>query len=123
MRDKLIDVDFAERDSVLVATLAGEVDGSNASELRLAISERLPSSATGLVLDISTVTYFDSSGIHLLFDLGRKLAVRRQLVRLVLAADAPTRRVLELCDIDAVAPIDPTLEAALEAIANRDHFG
>ena len=123
MRDRLVGVEFADRDEVLVAALEGEVDGSNASELRLAISERLPSSATGLVLDISAVTYLDSSGVHLLFDLGRRLAARRQAVRLVIGEGAPTRRVLELCDIGSVAPMDPSLDEAVRAIESRDEFG
>jgi anti-anti-sigma factor len=123
MRDRIVDVDFAEREGVLVAGFAGEVDGSNASELGMAISDRLPSSATGLVLDLSAVTYLDSSGIHLLFDLGRRLAARRQAVRLVVGEDAPIRRVLELCDIGSVAPIELTLDAAVAAVAADDVFG
>lgn len=123
MRDRLIGVEFDLRDGVLVVSIEGEVDGSNASELRLAISERLPSSAIGLVLDISAVSYLDSSGIHLLFELGRRLAARRQAVRLVVAERAPTRRVLELCDIAAIAPMDATLDAALAAIATEDGLG
>ncbi len=66
-----------------VAAVEGEIDGSNAADLRLALSERLPSTASALVLDLSQVRYLDSSGIHLLFDLGRRLAARRQAIRLV----------------------------------------
>lgn len=123
MRDRIVGVEFSERDRVLVATLEGEVDGSNASELRLAISDRLPSSAAGLVLDIADVQYLDSSGVHLLFDLGRRLAARRQSLRLVIRADSPTRRVLELCDIHAVAPLDRSLDDALAAIEDDESFG
>ena len=123
MRDHIVGVDFAERQGVLVVSIDGEVDSSNASELRLAISDRLPSSAAGLVLDIADVGYLDSSGIHLLFDLGRRLAARRQALRLVIRSDSPTRRVLDLCDIDSVAPMDPTLDAALAAIEGDDGFG
>jgi anti-anti-sigma factor len=116
MRDRIVDVEFADRDDVLVTVLEGEVDGSNASELRLAIFERLSARASALVLDISGVTYLDSSGVQLLFDLGRLLAIRRQAVRLVIPDGAPTRRVLELCDIGAVAPMDRTLDGALQEI-------
>jgi anti-sigma B factor antagonist len=123
VKDRIVGVEFSERERVLIATLEGEVDGSNASELRLAISDRLPSSAAGLVLDIADVRYLDSSGIHLLFDLGRRLAARRQALRLVIRADSPTRRVLDLCDIDSVAPMDPTLEDALTAIGGDGGFG
>ena len=97
----------------LVAAVEGEIDSSNAADLRLALADRLPSTASALVLDLSRVTYLDSSGIHLLFDLGRRLAARRQALRLVVPDGAPMRRVLELCAVDAVAPMDAELETAL----------
>jgi anti-anti-sigma factor len=98
----------------MVATLDGEVDSSNAGELRMALSERLPATASALVLDLSAVTYLDSSGIHLLFDLASRLGARRQQLRIVVPERAPTRRVLELCDIAAVAPPSATVSAAIE---------
>jgi anti-sigma B factor antagonist len=113
---QLAEFDFEERGSVLVATVRGEIDGSNASELRLALGDRLPSTASALVLDLTDTTYLDSAGIHTLFELGRRLAARRQALRLVVPADAPMRRVLELCAVDAVAPMDGELDASLRAL-------
>jgi len=122
MRDRLAEFEFDQRDGVLVATIAGEVDSSNASELRLALSDRLPSAASALILDLSGVSYLDSSGIQLLFELGRRLGARRQAMRLVVPADAPMRRVLELCDVATVAPMDPEVEQALRAIGDSGDF-
>ena len=118
MRDRIAGFDFSQYDSVVVATLDGEIDSSNAAELRLALSERLPSASSALVLDLSAVSYLDSSGIHLLFDLGRRLAARRQALRLVVPDAAPMRRVLELCAIEAVAPMDRELGASLDALSD-----
>jgi anti-anti-sigma factor len=117
VRDRIAGFDISDRDGVVVATLEGEIDGSNAAELRLALSERLPSASSGLVLDLTDVTYLDSSGVHLLFELGRRLAARRQSLRLVVPAAAPMRRVLELCAVETVAPMDHQIDAALEALA------
>lgn len=117
MRDRIAGIEFEQRDSVLIASVEGEIDSSNAAELRLALSDRLPSSASALVLDLTQVTYIDSSGIHLLFDLGRRLAARRQAIRLVVPAAAPMRRVLELCAVDSVAPMDHDLDASMRAVA------
>lgn len=116
MRDRIVEFELFEEGRVLVARIAGEIDASNAGELRLVISERLPASATGLVLDLSGVTYLDSSGVHLLFDLGRRLRARRQTVRLVVPEEAPVRRVLALCNVDGVAPMERDLTAAVAAI-------
>ena len=114
MRDRLVELECSERGRVMVATLAGEIDSSNAAELRMAISERLPATASALVLDLSAVTYLDSSGIHLLFELANRLGARRQQLRIVVPDQAPTRRVLDLCDIAAVAQPSATLSAAIE---------
>jgi anti-anti-sigma factor len=120
MRDKIAGFEFEQRDGVLVAAVEGEIDSSNAAELRLALAERLPSASSALVLDLSDVTYLDSSGIQLLFELGRRLAARRQALRLVVPAAAPIRRVLELCAVGAVAPMDLDLDASIRALAETE---
>ena len=53
MRDRIAGVDFDERDGIVVAAVEGEIDSSNAADLRLALAERLPSAASALVLDLS----------------------------------------------------------------------
>jgi|Tabmets5t2r1_1033131.scaffolds.fasta_scaffold02629_3 anti-anti-sigma factor len=120
MRDRIAGFDFDERDGVVVARVGGEIDSSNASELRLAFSERLPSATDALVLDLSHVTYLDSAGIQLLFELGKRLGARRQMLRLVVPKDAPMRRVLELCDMASVAPLDLELEGSLKALEDPE---
>jgi anti-anti-sigma factor len=117
MRDTIASLDLEAGGEVLVATVEGEIDSSNAAELRLALSERLPSAASALVLDLSQVTYLDSAGVHLIFELGRRLAARRQAIRLVIGLRSPIRRVLEMCAVEAVAPIDFDREASLGAVA------
>jgi anti-anti-sigma factor len=117
MRDTIASLDLEAGGDVLVATVEGEIDSSNAAELRLALSERLPSAASALVLDLSKVTYLDSAGVHLIFELGRRLAARRQAIRLVIGPRSPIRRVLEMCAVEAVAPIDLDREASLGAVA------
>lgn len=117
MRDGKTNFEFEQHGEVLVATVDGEIDSSNAAELRLALAERLPSASSALVLDLSAVTYLDSSGVQLLFDLGRRLAARRQAIRLVVPEASPIGRVLELCAVDAVAPMDRDLEGSLRAVA------
>ena len=113
---RLAEFEFEERGSVLITSIIGEIDGSNAADLRIVLADRLPSSASALVLDLSKASYLDSAGIHTLFELGRRLAARRQSLRLVVPAEAPMRRVLELCAVDAVAPMDAELEASLRAL-------
>jgi anti-anti-sigma factor len=113
MRGRLGGVEFDERDGAVVARVEGEIDGSNTLELGRALAERLPSAARGLVLDMRQVGYLDSAGIELLFKLARRLRDRRQLLRIVVPPGAPIRRVLEICDVASVAPIDDAVERSV----------
>jgi anti-sigma B factor antagonist len=113
VRGRLGAVAFDEREGAVVAMVEGEIDGSNTLELGRALAERLPSAARGLVLDLRHVGYLDSAGIELLFRLARRLRDRRQLLRIVVPGGAPIRRVLEICDVASVAPIDDDVDTAV----------
>jgi anti-anti-sigma factor len=117
MRGRLADLTFDEDGAAPVAHVRGEVDASNAAELRIALVDRLSNDANGLVLNLSETSYLDSTGISLLFELARGLAARRQVLRLVVPRTAPIRRVLELCDVDSVAPMDEASEDSLASFA------
>ena len=45
MRDRLAEVGFSGAARPIVATVSGDIDGSNAAELRRAVAERVPSTA------------------------------------------------------------------------------
>jgi anti-anti-sigma factor len=116
MRDPLAELSFETAGKVVVGRVTGEIESVNAESMSTALAGQLTSDRAGLVIDLSRVTYLDSAGIELLFDLARRLRTHRQRLRLVVPVGAPMRRVLELCDIDRAAPIDATVESALEAL-------
>ena len=116
MKGRLAELSFSPDGDVMVASVQGEIDGSNSAALRSSLAEEVPNTALGLVLDLSSTTYIDSSGVQLLFELATMLRTRRQLLRLVVPDDAPMLRVLELCDVGSVAPIDPLLDGAVERL-------
>ncbi|MEK6271313.1 MAG: STAS domain-containing protein [Actinomycetota bacterium] len=119
MRDPLAELSFETAGNVVVGRVVGEIESVNAQEMSTALAAQLPSDRAGLVIDLSRVTYLDSAGIELLFDLARRLRTHRQQLRLVVPVDAPMRRVLELCDIDRAAPINATVEGALEGLGEQ----
>jgi anti-anti-sigma factor len=119
MRDPLAELSFEMAGNVVVGRVVGEIESVNAEEMSTALAARLTSEVAGLVIDLSRVTYLDSAGIELLFDLARRLRTHRQRLRLVVPVDAPMRRVLELCDIDRAAPIDSTVEGALDGFGGE----
>jgi len=101
------------RDGSVVARLSGEVDMSNASYVRDQLLTSMPNEAIALVLDISGTRYLDSAAIEVLFDVSRRLARRRQELRIVMPSDSPLRRVIELTEVHTAAPVFESLEGAL----------
>ena len=99
--------------SGVVARLSGEVDMTNAGYVRDELLAAVPNDALTLVIDLSECRYLDSAAIEVVFDLSRRLGRRRQELRLVVPDDSPLRRVLTLTDVNSVAPVHQSLDAAL----------
>jgi len=113
----LADLRFEHAESVVVARLAGDVDMSNAGEVGTALDRTLTNDKLGLVLDLTEVDYFDSAGIHLIFDLRERLRVRGLKLRLVVPEGSSARASLQLAGVLRTIDVDETLEAALGAVA------
>jgi anti-anti-sigma factor len=107
------EVAVERRGASVVAHLSGEVDMTNAAYLREQLLDSMPNDALALVIDISGCRYLDSAGIEVLFDLSRRLARRRQELRLVMPSSSPLRRVIELTDVASAAPVYDSLDSAL----------
>ena len=97
-----------------VAKLAGEIDLSNVEELRTRLERCVGNRAAGLVLDLSGVTFLDSTGLRLVFRLARELGDRQQSLRLVVPDCSPIRRVLALSGVGAVAAVVPSYDGPVE---------
>lgn len=92
-------VEVTLEDRVAVAVLGGEIDLASARTVGERIRAQIPNSALGLIVDLTGVTYLDSSGVQLLFDLGERLRKRQQELRVALPAGSPIRRVLEVVEL------------------------
>ncbi len=101
-----------EREGFSVLYLTGEVDLSCSPNARKAILDCLQNKRN-LLVDLSEVTYIDSSGVASLvegYQLSRTLELDFSLVRVSDAA----MNVLRLARLDHVFPIYPSFEAHLE---------
>jgi anti-sigma B factor antagonist len=107
------DIAVEQVDGWSVARLRGELDMTNCDHVRDELTGSIPNDAHGLVADLSDTAYLDSAAIELLFEMARRLGRRRQELRIVLPAESPLKRVLELTDVRAVAPIHPSLATAI----------
>ncbi len=99
-------ITVSSRDSVLTVVLSGEIDHHGAremmSQLTDAIAERLPAK---LVLDMSGVTFMDSSGIAVLLRARRQMEHTGGTLR-VTAIPAQARRVLDAAGIGRLISLD-----------------
>ena len=82
--------------------VVGEVDLATAPGLSQAISAALMEDPRGLVLDVSGVSFMDSTGIHALIEAARLMAEEDPLV--LLSPSAQVRRVLDLLGLDGGLP-------------------
>jgi anti-anti-sigma factor len=99
-------------DEVVVAQVSGEIDLASAPVVRAELAEAVPNQALGLVVDLTTTSYLDSSGVSLIFELAERLGRRQQQLRLVVPEKAPLRRVLRIVDAAGVVPIVTTVDEA-----------
>jgi anti-anti-sigma factor len=109
----LADIVVERHGGTVVARLSGEVDMTNAGQVREQLLGSMPNDVLALVVDLEGCRYLDSAAIEVIFDISRRLQRRRQELRLVVPDSSPLTRVLLLTDVNSVAPVHATLEAAL----------
>jgi anti-sigma B factor antagonist len=102
-----------QRGEAIVVRLAGELDLYNADDARAAIGEAAAQNPGRVVVDLSQVTFVDSTGLGVLVEGRTKLENRRAL--LLAAPQMETRRALEVSGLDRYLPVHETVDDALAA--------
>lgn len=109
-------VDEPLSDSVHVVSPSGEVDMVTSPQLARRLLALLEEGKTRLVVDLSLVTFMDSTGIGVLLDALRRLSSRSGRLALV----CPTERIMrpfEVTGLVGYLKIFGTREEALGALA------
>jgi anti-anti-sigma factor len=114
-RSDLVRVDISGDDNFRIARLAGEIDISNADEVTNTLT-RMPNTLYGLIVDLSELTYLDSAGVRMLYELGNRLSLRTQSLVVISPAGQPPRRILELTGVPERVQVVETLGDANEAL-------
>lgn len=104
--------------AVPIVYIEGEIDIVNASQVGGELFDAASNEAPGMVVDLSGVTYLDSRGLHLLFELAERLRIRDQRLHVAVPPRALIRRVLLLTHLDSVVPIYPTVQEAAQHLAS-----
>ena len=107
-------VDEVQGRAVVVAS--GEIDMITAPGLREALGAACQVS-TRVVLDLTSVTFFDSSGVSVLVDALRQAHEGHRVSLSLAGATATVRRVLDITSISTMLPTYETLTEALEQSA------
>jgi anti-sigma B factor antagonist len=101
---------ITESEGRLILALEGEIDLEQAGAVRRALLDALKKGRTVLV-DLSQVTYIDSSGIASLVE-GLQVAKKQKSELALVSVSQRVRRVLELARLDKVFEIHADLAAA-----------
>ena len=91
-----------------VVHVFGELDLLAAPELE-ALLETIAAGGDAIVLDLNACSYFDSSIIAVLIRTLKRVGER---LTIVIPEEHPTRRILEICNLDGVLPIEPSIGGA-----------
>lgn len=97
-----------------VVSLTGEIDLSNHAALRAGLNDLIVRGSVDLVLDMSEVSFVDSTGLGALIGTRRRVHAFHGSLAIVLA-DPATRRVFEITGLDKVFDLHPTLDSAIGA--------
>ena len=114
---ELPNVTIGVEDGIVIASLTGEIDLSNAAEITDALVGSVPNEALGLVIDLSDVSYLDSAGVRMLAELDHRLGWRAQALRVVAPEASRSRRVLAIAGLERVLSITTSVEAARSSVS------
>ena len=100
-----------DKQGATVIELKGEIDLENSPAARELLLKSIDH-ASRVLVDLSAVTYIDSSGVASLVE-ALQASKKRGTAFALAAASEPTRRVLELARLDKVFTIYETIDAGL----------
>ena len=102
-------------EGTVIVDVAGEVDLDTAPRLREAIAVALDEVEGGVcVLDLVDVDYLDSAGLTALVDASREADSRQEPLRIVVDANRPVIRPIEITGLNELLRLYSTIEEALD---------
>jgi anti-sigma B factor antagonist len=102
-----------ERDGVVVVRLAGELDLYNAHVVRKELIEAAERGPERLIVELSGVSFIDSTALGVLIEARTRLTNRRAFM--LAGPGLETRRALEISGLDRHFAVHESLDKALSA--------
>jgi stage II sporulation protein AA (anti-sigma F factor antagonist) len=97
-----------------IVAVTGELDLSTTAQWDEEV-QAAARHAPAVVVDLSQVPFVDSAGVRTIFQWVQRAERRGILVVVVAPHDGPLWRLLDILDLESVAPVCDSREAALEA--------
>ncbi|MEC3953665.1 STAS domain-containing protein [Nocardia sp. CDC153] len=103
-------------DDVAVVAVQGEVDTLTAPQLAAAVRSALDTTRSPYcILDLTEVWFLDGAGLQTLAEASKAAENRKQPLRIVVDANRPVIRPLEMSGLEAYLALYHTVEEALAA--------
>jgi anti-sigma B factor antagonist len=96
----------------------GELDMATAPALKRQLTEFLRGDHRGVVIDLSAVTFIDSTAVGVMVGAQRALPEGQRLA--LVCSDPAVLRIFEITGLDGVFAIYPTAEAALQWVEGSE---
>jgi len=88
-------------------SIAGEIDLSNAEQVEEEITSAIPNHCTSASVDLTDVTYVDSVGMRIFFNLVAQLRTAQIELKVIAPPTSPARRIVDISGLNAVVTVEP----------------
>ena len=110
-----MEINIEREDGILIARVAGRVDGANAREFEQTLSAAI-SDDRNVIVDFGGLSYISSSGLRVILLVAK--ALRNRAAHLALCSlSGPIREVFEISGFDKIIPIHGSRAEALAALS------
>ena len=110
-----ITVNWQRKDGVLIGTLEGRIDGSNAAEFRSALESGIKAGDNTLILDFENVSFISSAGLRVGLVIARKFNEPGKNFS-VCTLSEPVREVVAVSGFDQLISVYESQAQAIKAL-------
>lgn len=101
------DVEVRSHGNTVEIVLTGEIDLSNSDVVKEKVFASIDNHLLAVTIDLAGLSYIDSAGLRILFALAERLRLLQTTCTVIAPPGTPTRRVLEMSGMAAVAQVEP----------------
>ena len=94
-------------DDHVAIVITGDIDLSNADDVESDIAAAVPNRSTSASIDLSDVSYIDSIGMRVFFNLAARLRTAQIDLTVIAPLRSPARRIIEISGLGSVVAVEP----------------